>query len=229
MASPWPSVKLHPLLEESLTRLRIRKDDNEEQSESNLSISYQLVKYLNQPQFQNASATWRQMLITQPPLERLSLHVKEWDCNTISRAQDTIKDLRNPTGVTLGDVFDAVWQTRLPRNVGLVPNIPLCLGPKRPHYLGQRCRCYHANKDEEKLYEIRMADLEWEREKFEATVIKSEDKTIDGRASNDVVVQVSGKAKYAKFRVVLEMEDGEWKAKVEREEGLDVLGLSMFF
>ena len=48
-------------------------------------------------------------------------------------------------------------------------------------------------------------------------MIKKEDSVSEGRPSEDLVVRVSGTAKFVKMRVIMEMENGEWKARVERQ------------
>jgi hypothetical protein len=63
------------------------------------------------------------MLITQPPLERLGLYVDTYDCSQTSHLNRSGSYIivQNARGVTLGDIVDYIWRTRLPRNIGAQP------------------------------------------------------------------------------------------------------------
>ena len=130
MAPPWPRLRIHPLLEGSLDYYFPRYDrSNGERLESELYVSYQLIKHMNS--FSEASAKWRQTLITQPPLERLSLNIPEWKFGTPGYYYlpwYTQKSLKGQKGVTLGDVFDAAWKSLSPHTAGLVQEV-LCPFP----------------------------------------------------------------------------------------------------
>ena len=207
IAPPWSNLKMHPLLEESITPWNPRY--TWERGDPQLCVSYQLLKRLRNLDLKPLSVTWRKMLITQPALTCLSLQWNEWQCgDRKSYPMPAHKFLQNRRGITLGDIYDAVRKILLPRNAGLVPPYDC---------LGRDCKCYYNCRSVEQDYHRRMEDLEWKRERFEAKVIKKEDSISEGRPSKDLVVQVSGTAKFVKMRVIMEMENGEWKARVERQ------------
>jgi hypothetical protein len=114
------------------------------------------------------SATWRQMLITKPPLERLTLIACNYDCDTRMFPQEwsTEKYLQNPRGITLGDVTDVSWQIQLPRNAGLVPDNQSCRGWYVHIDAKKVCTCYHLTSVVEREHELRMEDLKAEKERY---------------------------------------------------------------
>jgi hypothetical protein len=114
------------------------------------------------------SATWRQILITQPPLERSTLIVYNYDRDTRMFPQEwsTEENLQNPRVITLGDVIDASWQSRLPRNAGLVPDDQSCRGWYVHMNAKQVCTCYHLTSVVEREHELRMENLKAEKERY---------------------------------------------------------------
>jgi len=153
MTPPWSTVKMHPLLEDLLTSWTPHY--TWERKKPQLSVSYQLLKRLRMSDSKPLSVTWRKMLITQPALTFLTIQWSEWLCGDInSYPVPAHKFLQNLRGITLGDVYDAVWKTLLPRNAGLVPPYDC---------LRRDCKCYHNCRIVEQDYHRRMEDLEWKR------------------------------------------------------------------
>lgn len=132
-------MELHPWLEEFLIcpiigfQLGQRHPDQP-------NVSYQLLNHCYKECFQRHDATWRKMFVTQPPLQRLILKVKTYSCCAKPlRCKPYYPQftLQSQKGVTLGDVIDAIVQTRLPHNAGLVENDGKCFD------FPTMCYCWH--------------------------------------------------------------------------------------
>jgi hypothetical protein len=81
-ATLWNTRRLHLLLIEFRThRMHGYTQDRRPEPLLHPHISYQLLKLLSSSRYKHASATWRQMLIAEPPVERLELYVDTYDCN----------------------------------------------------------------------------------------------------------------------------------------------------
>lgn len=136
---PWDRVELHPWLKEFLVRPIIRFESNQRLPDQ-LSVSYQLLNHCYKECFQRPGATWRKMFVTQPPLQHLILKVKTYSCCAKPlRCKPYYPQftLQNQKGVTFGDVIDAIVQTRLPHNAGLVENDGKCFD------FVTMCYCWH--------------------------------------------------------------------------------------
>jgi hypothetical protein len=82
--------------------------------------------------------------------------------------------VQNAYGVTLGNVVDEIWQTWLPRNVGLVPDDRTCPSHQYLKYTRKSCCCYNTTKEIESEHNEDMVTLELERAKKQLKLISIE-------------------------------------------------------
>jgi hypothetical protein len=77
--------------------------------------------------------SWHAMCVTEPPLSHIGLQIFCIRCDGPSSSRDrdyrALKEIRNPKGVTIKEIFDALWDTTLPRNMGLVEDVDKCVFP----------------------------------------------------------------------------------------------------
>jgi hypothetical protein len=179
-ADLWNMRRLHPLLVELHTRqMRHYEPGRWPDRPLHPQFSYQLLKHCASPPFKHPSATWRRMLVAQPPMQRLGLDIDAYDCSQASRWKrfGSHVVMQNAHGVTLGDVVDGIWQTRLPHNVGLVPDDGSCPGQRHGRRLPGshiKCCCYNATQGLEDAHKQRMMRLESlrKKERFKLNLIE---------------------------------------------------------
>ncbi|KAF2833252.1 hypothetical protein CC86DRAFT_399885 [Ophiobolus disseminans] len=133
--APLADVAVHPLL----LRERVAPCDDGIKA---FTLSYRILRLLYSVS-QGGVNSWRAMCVTEPPLSSIDLRVPEFRCDDTPRAGFPIFKLRNPSGVTIKDLFDRMWGTHLPRNVGLVPDDGSCAGRIWREQDGLKCRCYN--------------------------------------------------------------------------------------
>ncbi|KAH7095356.1 hypothetical protein FB567DRAFT_586682 [Paraphoma chrysanthemicola] len=100
-----------------------------------LKLSYRLLNHFFRLQ-QLGATSWQDMYATRPPVSDINLGVELIWC-----AKDTChitKKLHIPGGITIKDIFDAVCDTRLLRNLGLAPEDESCIGDA-----AYPCACYN--------------------------------------------------------------------------------------
>jgi hypothetical protein len=95
----------------------------------------------------SVTSSWHGMCVTEPPTSEIGLRVFSIRCDggPSSDTDSTYrveKELKNPTGVTLKEVFDAMWETTLPRNMGLIEDAGNCVDTILDTGESE-CTCYH--------------------------------------------------------------------------------------
>jgi hypothetical protein len=107
------------------------------------SVSYRLLRKLHQWHEQR-STSWSEMCITSPLIRHIHLIVQQSRCDDKSRLDYCIHTIENRTGVTIGDLYSAMWSTNLKCNMGLIANDKSCMGPAYP-YTGEQEACLYYN------------------------------------------------------------------------------------
>jgi hypothetical protein len=120
--APWDTITIHPLS----NYFRACS------SASRLVVSYQLLRYFSCVKSIYPTASWRQLLVTRPAIFCIRFSIDAYRCDdSVDQIYHGIPrvevDVFGKYGVTFGDV-DTLWQTALPRNIGLVPDDGLCTG-----------------------------------------------------------------------------------------------------
>jgi hypothetical protein len=174
----WEHFTIHPILHDA----RIWLDDIDPDDDSNsgevdyypqgngpLMLSYQLLRRLAKlTTTSDQTDSWRKMLIANPPITDLLLEVETYRCTPKLRINESL--VQNAHGVTLGDVYDTLYASGLPRNMGLVPNTGKC-SPGRYYMNCYCCNCYNLTEQiEDSQFSVgweRTQRREWEKEKRE--------------------------------------------------------------
>jgi hypothetical protein len=159
---PWHTAELNPFIYDCRTQKdKFGQTPIWNGRLVNTIVSYQLFTLFAQPKFNRPTASWRHMLITHPPVATLALQAVTNRCDpkVPYNDLDTTRSryLQNLHGVTLGEVFDALWQTDLAWNTGLVANDGRCAGAWG-YSSGRRWRCACYNQTEQK-------EIDWEYQK----------------------------------------------------------------
>ena len=126
-------VQLHPLL----LKYRMKEKYND-----NLALSYRLLRELHQWREQG-STSWIDMCVTSPPLRKLRVTIQRIRCDNKSNMDYISCTITNTLGVTVGDLFNVLWDTNLKRNMGLIADDRDCKGVSYPINRKQEpCSCY---------------------------------------------------------------------------------------
>jgi hypothetical protein len=146
---------LHPLLQ----KYRVGETDIYE----HLSLSYRLLRQLHEWR-QEMSTSWSRACITSSPVRYLHLLVNHICCDNYLKTDCEPCNIENPNGVTIGDVFDAMWNTNLKHNMGLVANDKTCKGPTYPYNgVQEPCLCYDAIGAQDRAWaNVAAAEAEYE-------------------------------------------------------------------
>jgi hypothetical protein len=143
------------------------------------ALNYPILRRLYDAK-QDGATSWKDMCVTEPPLSCINLTVEGYSCGG-TFCGITKRLLRNPSGVTIEDLFEGMWCTELPRNMGLVADDGSCGGWPWEATGGElTCRCHDYIGRKERAHaevehfreEIRIAKAE--REKGEALVAETE-------------------------------------------------------
>jgi len=130
---PLDMVGVHPLL----------LQDRMSQADQNNPFTISYLIFLKLLDFQQKSTTsWQSMCIIQPPTSKVDLVMPRYRCD---QPNGTItKELRDDFGVTLGDLYDALEESNLPRLMGVIADDGSCAGRLWSNRAtdGPQCRCY---------------------------------------------------------------------------------------
>jgi hypothetical protein len=132
-------VALHPLL----AMYRDKSKHN-----NHIMFRYDVLRQLRHLYISD-TRSWHDMCVTEPPLSRIFvvsdyLQCKDFDKSRgdLSIRPSTGTEIENPTGVTLREVFNIIWETAMPRNLGLVEDDMNCEGSTLIGSDEKQCICY---------------------------------------------------------------------------------------
>jgi hypothetical protein len=207
--APLDGLVGHPLL------LHHRIEDYSEIAA--FALNYPVLRRLYDAK-QDGATSWKEMCVTEPPLSCINLTVEHYRCGATFWGTTT-KLLRNPLGVTIEDLFEGMWCTELPRNMGLVADDGSCGGwPWGGADSEPTCRCHDNIGREERAH----AEVELIREKqriAEAELEKAEALGAETEARFHALDAKMKKAEASGWNIDREDLKG-WKTEMEEIKGL---------
>ena len=148
---PLEDVSVHPLL------LQHRVESIGHFEDDVFTLSYRLLRELHNLKKRGVTS-WQKMCVTEPPLSCIRIWVQRVKCDELEEG-GTVKTLRNSCGVTLQNLFDAMWNTYLSRNLALVVDDGSCQGRPWDADSEPYCLCYdHIAKQEQAYAEVELAE-----------------------------------------------------------------------
>jgi hypothetical protein len=113
-----------------------------------LVLSRRILTHFNTPAATPETATWRQTLISDPPVDCLNLEIETYQCVTQKWKRECkhTEYLHNPHGITFDDLITALRSSKLPHNLGLVPDDHRCKGYVNQLGNHKVCACYNMVK-----------------------------------------------------------------------------------
>jgi hypothetical protein len=111
-------------------------------------LSYWILTHFDTPPFTYRTATWRQTLISRPAIDTLKLEIETHQCvpqESMREYKHTVM-LKNAHGITFDDLITALQGSRLPYNIGTVPDDDRCRGYVNRLGDYKKCTCYNSVK-----------------------------------------------------------------------------------